>query len=160
MGKLKPRIYGWRLAAGIVLWLAVIGLALTFTQQLLNAGEITQLMVANGLLVPAWAGLALGFWRGSQGARLLAIFPALGLFVAALGYFALSGLCTALAVGTPLLEPGAVDALSCSSREPRNIASWAGTAILAGSGLVVVLGVLLPGSHAGPPRPRPGGGGG
>jgi hypothetical protein len=101
---LKPRIHGWRLAAGIVLWAAaVLATVAQVLGELGGAGEggwIEALVIPVALLV-----LAAGFWRGSQLARWLAIVPACLLLLAAAFIAGIVGICSGGDVGAGVCFP-------------------------------------------------------
>lgn len=144
MTLLAPRIYGLRLAAGIILWLAAFLTAVLAALLWPNdpAGELPLLLLA---IAAALGAIAYGFWRGNRVARWLAVIPGLGLFFAAFVWWALSGLCVAAA---PLEfgEPVTALALSCPEPRPeRSLLSWVVTALLGAAGIVVFGGVFRPG---------------
>lgn len=146
MELLKPRVSGWGLAAGVVLGLEAMGAAYLVVNLWTGdpAGELPLILLGGAA---ATAAIAIGFWRGNRVARWLAIVPGLGMFVVALVFWALTGICTALAGATAPGETLALDAFSCAP-EPlpaRSLLSWFGTAALAGSGVLVLIGVARPG---------------
>jgi hypothetical protein len=144
MEVLRPRIYGWRLAAGVVLWFAAALAAYLPASMWAGdpAGELPLLLVAVAALTSA---IGVGFWRGNTVARWLAVLPALALFFAALAYWGLSGMCVAGATHA-VSDPSPPSAISCAEPRPeRSLESWAITAALAASGAVLLIGIARPG---------------
>jgi hypothetical protein len=144
MDTLRPRVYGWRLAAGVVLWVPalVAGFLAAAMWSGDPFGELPLILVAVAVTTVV---IAAGFWRGKSWARWLAILPAIALFLGAIAWFLLSGLCVAGAVQDAVNASGPL-ALSCPEPRPeRSIMSWLVTAGLAALGAVVLVGVARPG---------------
>lgn len=131
-----PGIYGWRMAAGGVLWLGAALLILAWGLIVINGTELNTALAFAGVIV-GWVAIAAGFWRGNRAARWLAFLPALAIFLGALIFWGLSSICTS---SLPL-------AFSCppGPLPPVSIGAWLIRVALLGAGGLVVAGIFLPG---------------